>query len=441
MPQGPRPARARTAPPDPRAGALMLLRAVLGQGHTLAEARATASTDFTRLDPPGQARALRLALATLRHLDRADAALAPHLRKAPPEPVRTLLRLAVTERMVFDAPAHGVVNAAVSMARASRKGAGLAGLVNAVLRKATDMPAAAWEALPPQRMPGWLRAPMTAAWGADAVAAIEAAHVQGATLDLSLRDATQSARWAQDLGAEVLPTGSLRLPAGTPGAVSALQGYDSGAWWVQDAAAALPARLLGVRRGERVLDLCAAPGGKTLQLAAAGAQVTALDISDARMGRLRANLARTGLAAKVVVADALDWHAPAPFDAILLDAPCSASGTIRRHPDMPHARTAVDLDALAALQARLLDRVLDPSAGVLRPGGRVVYCTCSLLPAEGEAQIAAALCRHPGARLADLLLPGADPAWRADGGGWRTRPDFWQGKGGLDGFFMAALET
>lgn len=446
MPPPPRRPRKPARPPDPRpdarGGALALLRAVLQGGQTLAEARAAPGTGFAALDPPGQARALRLALATLRHLDRADAVLAPYLRKAPPAPVRAILRLAVTERMVFDAPAHAVVNAAVALARASRKGAALAGLVNAVLRKAVETPRADWQALPPQRLPGWLRAPLVAAWGAEAVAAMEAAHMQGAALDLTLRDPADAAHWAQALGAEVLPTGSLRLRDGAPGAVSALPGYDAGAWWVQDAAAALPARLLDARAGERVLDLCAAPGGKTLQLAAAGAAVTALDVSEARMTRLRANLQRTGLTAQVVVADALDWRPEAPFDAVLLDAPCSASGTIRRHPDMPHVRGAEDLEALIALQSRLLDRVLDPGAGLLRPGGRVVYCTCSLLPAEGEDQLAAALTRHTGVRVEYPALDGADPVWRARGtGGWRTRPDHWAARGGLDGFFMARLRV
>lgn len=441
--RAPHPDRRPGAHPDPRGAALALLRAVLQGGRTLAEARADPGTGFAALDSPGQARALRLALATLRHLDRADALLAPFLRKPPPAPVRAILRLAVTERMVFDAPAYGVVNAAVALARSSRKGAALAGLVNAVLRKAVGTPRADWDALPVQRLPDWLRTPLVAAWGAEAVAAMEAAHMQGAALDLTLRDPAGTGHWAQALGAEVLPTGSLRLAGGAPGAVSALPGYDAGAWWVQDAAAALPARLLDARPGERVLDLCAAPGGKTLQLAATGALVTALDVSEARMTRLRANLARTGLAAQVVVADALDWRPQAPFDAVLLDAPCSASGTIRRHPDMPHARGPGDLAALVALQARLLDRTLDPGSGLLRPGGRVVYCTCSLLPAEGEAQLTAALARHGGVQAEDAAPEGADPAWRArdHGGGWRLRPDHWADRGGLDGFFMARLRA
>ena len=438
MPPSPRRPGASPSPPaDARAGALALLRAVLGHRQTMSEARDAPDTPFAGLAPPEQARALRLAQATLRNLDRADATLAPHLRKPPPEPVRTILRLAVCECMVFDAPAHGVVNAAVALARDSRKGAALSGLVNAVLRQATATPRAAWEALPPQRLPPWLRKPMVSAWGKVAVAAMEAAHLQGAPLDLTLRDPSQTGDWAAQLGAEVLATGSLRLPAGAQ--VTALPGYAEGAWWIQDAAAALPARLLAPHPGARVLDLCAAPGGKTLQLATMGADVSALDVSAPRLERLHQNLTRTGLRAQVITADALDWRPEAPFDAILLDAPCSASGTIRRHPDMPLVRQQADLDALCALQAQLLDRALDPSAGLLLSGGRVVYCTCSLLPAEGEDQIAAALNRHPQVRPYPPNLPGADPAW-ARRGGLRTRPDHWVAQGGLDGFFMAVLD-
>jgi 16S rRNA (cytosine967-C5)-methyltransferase len=212
--------------------------------------------------------------------------------------------------------------------------------------------------------------------------------------------------------------------------VSALPGYEAGEWWVQDAAAALPARMLVPGPGMRVLDLCAAPGGKTMQLAASGAQVTALDLSEARLERLRQNLARTGLGAEIVRADVMDWQPAAPFDAVLLDAPCSATGTIRRHPDLPHVRKPADVAALVDLQAAMLDRAL----GFLRPGGVLVYCTCSLLPDEGEAQITAALARHPGL-VADTP---PQPFGRATPeGGWRTRPD--DVPGGVDGFYMARL--
>ncbi len=212
-------------------------------------------------------------------------------------------------------------------------------------------------------------------------------------------------------------------------------GFDEGAWWVQDAAAALPANLLDVKPGEQVLDLCAAPGGKTMQLAAAGADVTALDDSEDRLERLHENLKRTGRSAKVVVADALQWEPSQKFDAILIDAPCSATGTLRRHPDLAYAKDGTELETLLPLQAAMLDRAL----GWLKPDGRLVYCTCSLLPDEGEMQLEAALTRHPGLIVEDLLPEGIDKSFRASGGGLRTRPDAWSERGGMDGFFMVRL--
>ncbi|HHX88599.1 MAG TPA: methyltransferase domain-containing protein [Paracoccus sp.] len=386
--------------------------------------------------PATRARALRLATTCLRHLQRADMVLAPLLRKPPPPEVQALLRLAVVEMLELHEAPHGVVNSAVAQARRMRHGERFAGMVNAVLRRAAET--GGWAALPVPRLPGWLRRRLAAAYGHETVAAIEAAHLAGAPLDLTLRPLAQTERDAltQALNAAAgplrpLPGGSLRLSG--PVQVSALPGYAQGQWWVQDAAAALPASFLATKPGENVLDLCAAPGGKTMQLAASGAHVTALDLSQTRLERLRANLARTGLRAEVVCADALQWHPPAPFDAILLDAPCSATGTIRRHPDLPLIRKPGDLAALCALQAQLLDRAL----AMLRPGGRLVYCTCSLLPDEGEAQVSAALARHPGLRL---LAPPA-PAFGAPTpeGGWRTRPDHLAEHGGIDGFYIALM--
>jgi 16S rRNA (cytosine967-C5)-methyltransferase len=230
-----------------------------------------------------------------------------------------------------------------------------------------------------------------------------------------------------------LPNGSIRLAHS--GQISALPGYASGDWWVQDAAASMAARLLNAQPGEAVLDLCAAPGGKTMQLADAGARVTALDISAPRLERLRENLARTGLQAEVVVADALEWAPATTYDAILLDAPCSATGTIRRHPDLPHVKDGSDLPALISLQAALMDRAL----GWLKPGGRLVFCTCSLLPEEGEHQLTAALSRHPGLSVLRPDLPGIAPEWITPAGGLRLRPDHWADLGGMDGFFMVCL--
>jgi 16S rRNA (cytosine967-C5)-methyltransferase len=218
--------------------------------------------------------------------------------------------------------------------------------------------------------------------------------------------------------------------------VSALPGYAQGDWWVQDAAASVPAQVLGARQGMRVLDLCAAPGGKTMQLAATGAEVTALDISGPRLERLRENLQRTGLQAGVVTADALEWVPEAPFDAVLLDAPCSATGTIRRHPDLPFVRDGADISGLIAVQAEMIDAALR----LLRPGGRLVFCTCSLLPDEGEMQLDGALARHPGLTLEPPQgVPGLEPGWLTPAGALRLRPDFWAGRGGIDGFFIARL--
>jgi 16S rRNA (cytosine967-C5)-methyltransferase len=232
---------------------------------------------------------------------------------------------------------------------------------------------------------------------------------------------------------ERLPTGSIRLAE--PGQVSALPGYDTGDWWVQDAAAALAVPLLGVKPGEQVLDMCAAPGGKTLQLATAGAVVTALDMSAPRMERVAENLARTGLSARLVVADALHWRPEALFDAVLLDAPCSATGTIRRHPELPFLKDGTEIAELVTLQRAMFDIALS----MLKPGGRMVFCTCSLLPDEGEAQLAGALARHPGLRVVRPELVGVDAGWITEGGGLRLRPDYWGERGGMDGFFMALV--
>jgi 16S rRNA (cytosine967-C5)-methyltransferase len=340
-----------------------------------------------------------------------------------------VLRLALVEMHVLGAPAHGVIHDAVELVR--HVGApGLAGLVNAVLRQlGTGLD---WASAPVPRLPGWLRGALQNAYGAKTTAAIEAAHQVAPPLDITLKGARPDG-----LEGQALPTGSLRLMA--PGQITALPGYAQGGWWVQDAAAALPAQLLRDMAGARVLDICAAPGGKTMQLAAYGADVTALDISAPRMARLADNLARTGLGAQIVIADALDWRPDQPFDAILLDAPCSATGTLRRHPELPLIRGKEDVKALQTLQAGLLDRVLDPGQGLLRAGGRVVYCTCSLLPSEGEAQIAAALARHA-ARIVPADIPGLPPEWLLPDGTLRTRPDYWPADGGLDGFYIAHLQ-
>ena len=403
-----------------RSAAVALLNAVLGDGQMLSQTPLPES-----LSGPDRARAERLAAEVLRNLDRIDRVLKPLLRKGPPLAVLNILRLAVMERSLGTA-AHGVVNAAVDLTRGSRRTQHMSGLVNAVLRALPDP--LSLDDLPAPMMPRWLRQPMVHAYGREAVVAIEAVQAKAPPIDITPKAGTVSLP-----DGATLPNGSVRLESA--GQITALPGYDTGDWWVQDAAASMAARLLAPKPGEAVLDLCAAPGGKTMQLADAGADVTALDISAPRLARLEENLARTGLTARLVVADALHWQPDGKFDAILLDAPCSASGTIRRHPDLPFIKDGSEVESLVALQAQLLDRAL----GWLAPGGRLVFVTCSLLPAEGEDQLTAALERHSGLTVIRPDLPGIDPAWITPQGGLRLRPDYWAERGGMDGFFMVCL--
>ena len=407
-----------------RRAVLALLDGVLDKGVSLAE---QGDAPLAGLSAGDRARAQRLASAVLRQAEPIDRMLGAHLHKEPPLAVLNILRLAVTE-LAEGGAAHGVVNSAVELARRDKTTQGLAGLVNAVLRK---FPPPVVIEGPVQRLPGWLRQALVARYGKVAVGKMEEVQSRTPVVDLTLRRGTAADSLS---GGETLPTGSLRLTAG--GQISALPGFAEGAFWVQDAAAALAVRMLGDVTGLSVLDLCAAPGGKTLQLADGGAEVTALDISGPRLVRVQENLARTGLRAKIVTADALQWAPPAPYDAILLDAPCSATGTIRRHPDLPFLRLPSDIAGLVELQARLLDRAL----GWLKPGGRLVYCTCSLLQDEGEGQIAAALLRHPNLVMLRPEIAGIDPAWMG-ARGLRLRPDYWAETGGMDGFFMACLQT
>ncbi|MEM9974033.1 MAG: transcription antitermination factor NusB [Pseudomonadota bacterium] len=411
-----------------RKAALDLLDAVTEEKRLLPEVLEPVTADLSVAE---RARAQRLALETLRNLQRADRLLGPHLRKKPWPRVHNMLRLGTVEMRASQAPAHAVVDAAVRILKMEKKTSSQAGLANAVLRRVAAAKAD-WAALPVPEMPKWLRKRLVAAWGKAAVAAMEEVQAADPPVDLSAKG--DPAALAEAVGGTLLPTGTVRLEGRVH--VSALPGFEAGHWWVQDAAAALPARALGAQPGERVLDLCAAPGGKTMQLAATGAAVTALDSSDTRMERVHENLARTGLRAEIVVADALKWQAE-PFDAILLDAPCSATGTLRRHPDLPHAKDGTEVEALVALQARMIDAGLR----LLKPGGRMVFCTCSLLPEEGEGQVSGALGRHPELRLDPEAfgLPGVNRGWVDPAHGLRLRPDFWADRGGMDGFFAAVF--
>jgi 16S rRNA (cytosine967-C5)-methyltransferase len=351
--------------------------------------------------------------------------LEPLLRKAPPTPVRHVLRLGAAGLLLLGTPDHAAVATSVALARAHGL-APFAGLVNAVLRRVAMLGPAALDGLDGPRLdtPAWL----WASWGKLA-RQIALAHQSPAPLDLTLRPGATPPG-----GGETLPTGSIRFPPGTH--VTDLPGFEAGAWWVQDAAAALPARLLAARPGERVADLCAAPGGKTAQLAATGAEVVAVERDPARLARLKQNLARCRLSAETVEADAAMWRPDTEFDAVLLDAPCSATGTIRRHPDIPHLKRPRDVVAMTGLQ----DRLLAAAVAMLRPGGRLIYAVCSLQTEEGPARIEAALAhekvRHmpfAAEELADL------PEARTSQGCLRTHPAMWPERGGLDGFFAARL--
>jgi 16S rRNA (cytosine967-C5)-methyltransferase len=416
-----------------RAAAAALLAGVLERGTRLADL----SVPLAGLAAAERARASALAATTLRHLGRIDALLECFLDRPPPAPARHALRLAAAEMLIDGVPPHAAVDAAVRLARGHPKTRHLAGLVNAVARRVAAGGAELWGATPEAGLPGWIAGPVRAAWGDAALAGIEAAHRAGPPpIDLTLRDPGDASGWAERLMAERLPTGSLRVACRRQ--VSTLPGFAEGAWWVQDAAAALPARLAGPVTGRAALDLCAAPGGKTLQLAAAGATVTAVDHSAPRRERLAENLARTGLTAETFAVDALAWEPARRFDLVLLDAPCTATGTLRRHPDLPFVRREAELPVLVELQARLLARAWE----WVTPGGRLVFCTCSLLPAEGEEQVARFLAQRPGARLAlpDAAALGIEPHWVDARGGLRLRPDFWAERGGMDGFYAACLE-
>ena len=411
-----------------RKAAIYLLDQVTEEGKLLTELVQGGALEH--LTPPDRARAQRLATEPLRGLERADRMLQKHLQKYPPMTVRNALRLGTVEICAMGEASHGVVNSMVEIVGQDRKYGKLKGLTNAVLRKIVAAGPEAWDELRVPRLPKGLRGPLVEAWGADAVAEMENAHFTPAPLDISAKG--DAAKVADDLKGNLLPSGSVRLDE--VGQVSALSGFDEGDWWVQDAAAAMPVTLLNLQEGETVLDMCAAPGGKTLQAASVRARVTAIDVSKLRLKRVRENLERCKLHAVVKKEDALKVEGS--FDAIILDAPCSATGTIRRHPDLPHAKTGDNFGELIELQSQMLDHAL----GLLKPGGRLVYCTCSLLPDEGECQVEEALARHDNIELAPLDHDWIEDAWRAPEGGLRLRPDFWADKGGMDGFYMAVLQ-
>jgi 16S rRNA (cytosine967-C5)-methyltransferase len=397
-----------------RRAALKMIDAVLHRGETLDQV-----TSGALLGIRGEAdRALARALAgeALRWLVDLDALIDSATRQRLPDDAkaRSVLRLMLAGWLRLDTPAHAVIATGLPLLSGGPRRLAH-GVFSALAKRSVALPSA--PTLPPS---------VASRWGQRA-GAISAALGVPPPLDLSLRDARETRRWADELGGVSLMPGHLRLPRGE--AVTGLPGYGEGAWWVQDFAASLPARLLGAGEGRRALDLCAAPGGKTMQLAAAGWQVTALERSAKRLGRMRENLSRTSLEAELIAADALDWSPDEPYDAILLDAPCTATGTCRRHPDVLHRIGRAQIAEMAELQTGLLQR----AATWLAPGGRLVYAVCSLEPEEGEGLVAGTSLPLDPIGV-DELPPGLAPSAE----GWlRSDPGMLAEIGGLDGFFIA----
>lgn len=381
--------------------------------------------------------------AALRHMPRIEAAIDRMLDNPLPEGARALhhvLAIGAAQILYLDIPDHSAVDLAVEQAHADPRNRRFAGLVNAVLRRFGRQKVQVLEkshGVP--AMPQWFFERLSTVYGAEEAARIADAQLTPAAIDLTVKSDPKG--WAEKLGGVVLPTGSVRLkPFDQP--ITALEGFDAGEWWVQDAAATLPARMFGELQGLRVADLCAAPGGKTAQLAQAGARVTALDQSASRLKRLSGNLDRLGLTAELVEVNMLEFRPEQLFDAVLLDAPCSSTGTTRRHPDVLYTKGPEDIAKLAALEARMLRHACD----LVRPGGTIVFSNCSLDPAEGEDMVAALLAERPDIERLPMKStdwPGMEQAISAEGA-FRTTPAMFPARdgvvGGLDGFYAVALK-
>jgi 16S rRNA (cytosine967-C5)-methyltransferase len=400
-----------------RQAALRLLQAVLWQGRPLQDALGHSLQGLD--NPSDRGLAHSIALMTLRWLTDLDGLIDSAMRKPLPEDARArmVLRMALVQALILKTPAHAVVATHLPLVESGPRRL-VHGVLSALLKSTESLPAVPT-----------LPHPFCHRWPAEVASALTVEP----PLDLSLKDTSQTSAWTERLGGVSWFPGHVRL-AQMKGAVEMLDGFDEGAWWVQDVAASLPARLLKVQAGETIIDACAAPGGKTLQLACVGARVTALDISERRLERVGENLARTDLKASILVADALDWSPPAEVDAVLLDAPCSATGTVRRHPDVMYRKADRDLSDLILLQQQLLTQ----AAGWLKPGGRLVYAVCSLEPEEGVQQCAWIKDHLPGLAFDPVLadeLGLLSPALLD--GTVRTWPHHLLTEGGMDGFFIA----
>ena len=429
--------RPRPRPLTAREAALKAFLAMEADGAAL-DSALSAQPGYKTMDARDRAFARAILSAAIRRRGTLEAAYNSFLDKPlRPREVfgRAVLTLASAELLVLMTPPHAVVDGWVRITGAAEEGRRLKGLVNAVLRRVSERGADVLASADPiMDLPDWLRARWVEIYGEETARAMALARAGAPPLDLSVKPGFDAAV-ASEIGGARLPTGTARKDG--IGDVTALPGFEAGNWWAQDAAAALPVHLLAPKPGERIADICAAPGGKTLQLAAADAEVIAVDRSEKRLKRVTENLARTGLTATIITADATRWQPDEALDAVLLDAPCSATGTLRRRPDVAWAKGVEDIASLAALQAGLLDNAF----AMLKPGGRLIYCTCSLEPEEGEDQIAAFLARRPEARREPVSaeeLPGLTDAITPEGD-VRTRPDMWADRGGLDGFFIARL--
>ncbi|WP_420391713.1 RsmB/NOP family class I SAM-dependent RNA methyltransferase [Acuticoccus sp.] len=426
--------RRRAIGADPRAVAAGVVEAVCEGGATLADA--LASVGDALLEPRDAALARAIARATVRRRGDIDWCLSRLMERPLPRragEARSILRSAAAQLLFMRQAEHAAVNVAVALLKASPAGGGFAGLANAVLRRLVGERDGLLARLPVEaNTPGWLWRRWVGSWGEATAAAIAAAHREEPALDLAFAGPDVS----RPADATALPTGGARVPRGD---VTAMEGYAEGGWWVQDVAAQLPVTLFGDVAGRTVLDLCAAPGGKAMQLAAAGARVTALEVDEARAVRLSQNLARTrmGDRVQVVVGDAR--AATGRYDAVLLDAPCSATGTLRRQPDAAWAKSAADVAALAGLQRDLLRRAAD----CLAPGGMLVFATCSIEPEEGEAHLAFVREALPGL-APEPVAEGPAATFATSEGTVRTLPHMVVGDGGpkgLDGFFAARFRA
>jgi 16S rRNA (cytosine967-C5)-methyltransferase len=434
----PRPAKAsRTAAPNSRLVALEILRTVLRQKQAFDETLDRHEA-LRALDPRDRGFVHLLVATCLRRLGQIDDMVKTCLDK-PNElkaVAQDLLRLGAAQILFLQTPSHAAVDTIVELAGQDNATAPYKGLINAVLRRLTREGA---DLLKKQdavklNIPDWLWLSWRKAYGVGAARAIAEACLGEALNDVTVKSDPSS--WTEKLGARLLPNGSLRLSGTTP--IPELFGFKEGAWWIQDAAAAMPPLLMGEIKGQRVADLCAAPGGKTAQLAAMGGLITAADRSAPRLARLKENLSRLHLEAEVVCKDAADFAPNVKFPFVLLDAPCSATGTIRRHPDVLRLKTAEDVSRLADLQKRLLDRAI---GRILAVGGTLVYSVCSLQPEEGEAQIEACLERHPKLKRKPIRAEeiGGCAEFLTPQGDLRCLPSQWEEWGGIDGFFAARL--